>query len=684
VRAAAPVLPSDRLHFGLANGPDDLGWMTSSGVPWKYRYQYLAGGVNTPNPWETWQDPALPPGQFATDYMSSSQANGYIPVFTWYEVLQSNPSTGTSESERDYNNLNNSATMNAYYASFKRLMVKAGLFGKMVVVHVEPDLWGYLQQRAGSGDASTVSASVASSGFADAAGIPNSVQGFGWALLHMRDLYAPNALLALHASPWSNGGDIGLSTNPGMNAVAIADATAAFLGSTGITSNPYGSTWDAVFNDLDDHDAGWWEQQNPVRNHWWDPTNATFPNFSRYFAWVAELKSKTNRPQVAWQVPVGNQYFLTMNNTCGHYQDNVAPYFIAHPSELTGAGIVAVLFGKGNGCQTTYIDYGTKDLGGPLGDGVTNNGTPGNPVGPPTSDAWGWCNACNTHVSTYADDDGGYLRIFVGQYYNGGWQSIGGVATSGPDAASWSAGRTDVFLRGTDNALYHKAYAGAWYGWESLGGVLTSDPGVVSWGPNRIDVFVRGTDNALYHKVWAGAWYGWESLGGGLTSGPDVASWSSGRLDVFVRGTDNGLWHKVWDGSRWSDWESLGGTLASDPTAVSWGPNRVDVFARATDNTLIHKWWDGARWNGWESLGGSLTSAPDAASCGSGRLDVYATGAASGLFHLGFNGTWKAWQQLTGTSASEPGAVCSSGTGQVDLFVRGTDGAVWHATVPGS
>ncbi len=30
--------------FGLANGPGEIGWMTSSGVPWGYRYQYLAGG----------------------------------------------------------------------------------------------------------------------------------------------------------------------------------------------------------------------------------------------------------------------------------------------------------------------------------------------------------------------------------------------------------------------------------------------------------------------------------------------------------------------------------------------------------------------------------------------------------------------------------------------------------------
>ena len=100
-----------------------------------------------------------------------------------------------------------------------------------------------------------------------------------------------------------------------------------------------------------------------------------------------------------------NQYYLTMNNTCGHYQDNVAQYFIANAGSLYGAGLIAVLFGAGNQCQTTYTDG--------QNDGITNNG------GAPTTDTLGYCNACNTHSAAYADDDGGFLRVFVGQYYTG-------------------------------------------------------------------------------------------------------------------------------------------------------------------------------------------------------------------------------------------------------------------------
>jgi hypothetical protein len=48
--------------------------------------------------------------------MDASYAGGQIPVFPYYELLQSTPSTGANESDRDYNNLNNTATMAAYYA----------------------------------------------------------------------------------------------------------------------------------------------------------------------------------------------------------------------------------------------------------------------------------------------------------------------------------------------------------------------------------------------------------------------------------------------------------------------------------------------------------------------------------------------------------------------------------------
>jgi len=266
------------------------------------------------------------------------------------------------------------------------------------------------------------------------------------------------------------------------------------------------------------------------------------------------------------------------------------------------------------------------------------------------------------------------------------WGSLGGILTSGPDASSWSATRTDVFVRGTDNGLWQRTWNGtSWSPWVSLGGVLTSSPAAVSWGPNRLDVFVRGTDNALWHKWYdAAGWHNWEWLGGVLTSGPDVDSWASGQLDVFVRGTDNGLWHRWFDSSGWHHWEPLGGILTSDPSSVSWGPNRVDVFVRGTDYALWHRWWDTAGWHNWERLGGYIISGPDVASCATGHLDAFAVGGDSALYRLGFNGGWGIWQRLGGQWTSDPGAVCPTGTTAVNIFERGTDNALWQSSLAGS
>ena len=111
----------------------------------------------------------------------------------------------------------------------------------------------------------------------------------------------------------------------------------------------------------------------------------------------------------------------------------------------------------------------------------------------------------------------------------------------------------------------------------------------MSPAPGRTDVFVRGGDGAMWARTQAGVTFGpWKSLGGLMTSDPDAASWGGNRIDAFVRGLDGALWHR-WtaDGTNWSHGKSLGGSITSGPTAVSWGTNRIDVFARGVDNAVV-------------------------------------------------------------------------------------------------
>ena len=279
------------------------------------------------------------------------------------------------------------------------------------------------------------------------------------------------------------------------------------------------------------------------------------------------------------------------------------------------------------------------------------------------------------HRNLEPDDIAGIQQIYGRRTNWSNWESLGGGLTSDPAVSSWSSGRLDTFVRGGDNALWHKWYQNGWSNWESLGGFLTSSPAAASWSSGRIDTFVRGGDNALWHKWFQNGWSNWESLGGVLTSSPAVSSWAAGRLDVFVRGTDNALWHK-WFQNGWSNWESLGGVLTSGPAAVSWSSGRIDVFVRGTDNALWHKWFQNG-WSNWESLGGVLTSDPAVSSWAAGRLDVFVRGTDNALWHKWFQNGWSNWESLGGFLTSGPDAV-SWGSSRIDTFVRGGDNAMWH------
>jgi Repeat of unknown function (DUF346) len=249
-------------------------------------------------------------------------------------------------------------------------------------------------------------------------------------------------------------------------------------------------------------------------------------------------------------------------------------------------------------------------------------------------------------------------------------ENLGGFLQGKPGAVSWAPGRLDVFVRGSDNQLWHRFYQGGWSLWEPLGGVLTSDPAAVSWAPGRLDVFARGSDNQLWHRFYQGGWSLWEPLGGVLNSAPAVATWAPGRLDVFVQGSHNEIEHRFFEGV-WSGWESLGGASPDTfgPTAVAWSFGRIDVFITGTDFQLWHLFYQGG-WSRWEPLGGHLVDDPDVSSAGSGNLEVTVIGDNDVVylksFDLGLG--WDDFQSLGGTAGSAVEVVIQPD--QVDLFFR--------------
>ncbi|MFB6957666.1 glycoside hydrolase family 27 protein [Streptomyces sp. NPDC056309] len=193
----------------------------------------------------------------------------------------------------------------------------------------------------------------------------------------------------------------------------------------------------------------------------------------------------------------------------------------------------------------------------------------------------------------------------------GDWSKAGTTELGGPTqgrilgqpaAYASAGGRIDVFVRGTDDTAYRRAYAnGHWGRWQNLGGTLTDAPTAAFSGPDDWTLFARGTDGKLWSR---GPASGWTSLGAPqdrpFYGRPSAVVDDAGRLHVAVRTADDAVWWRSRDTSgKWSDWTALGGTISGSPTLVASG-GTVHLYARAGDYTLWTRSWPASRgWAGW-------------------------------------------------------------------------------------
>ena len=338
-----PPLPAPwptTFQLGLASQPGDAATMQAT-APFGFRYQYLAGGVNTGQGWSTWN----PNGEFVTRYIRESAALGTTPVFTYYMVYQSRPGGG-DESSAVTANLQNASTMAAYFADLKLFFQRAGASSDMVVLHVEPDMWGYIQQRSINDDASTFPVSVASSGTPDLGRLPDTAAGLAQAVRTLRDLYAPNVVLAYHLSIWGTRFDIQVSQTDDPTTDSLATRAAAFYHSLG-------ADFDLAFAEFSDRDAAFKQHvYGDGGRSWFDADD-----FRRHARFLSTFSRTAHERLVLWQIPLGNTKTPTANNTWDHYQDNRVETLLDDPTRswlihYADAGI-DFLFGAGAAGNTT-------------------------------------------------------------------------------------------------------------------------------------------------------------------------------------------------------------------------------------------------------------------------------------------------------------------------------------------
>lgn len=134
-----------------------------------------------------------------------------------------------------------------------------------------------------------------------------------------------------------------------------------------------------------------------------------------------------------------------------------------------------------------------------------------------------------------------------------------------PAVAASADGRLEVFAVAADAGLWHvwQTTGGGWSQWFPHGqppGMppgpgLPNTPGLAASADGRQELFMTGTEGAVYH-LWQtrvnNGWSGWFPHGvpGGLPPdqgihpAPMVAASADGRLEVLVVGSDGQLWHQ--------------------------------------------------------------------------------------------------------------------------------------------
>jgi hypothetical protein len=350
--ATAAMAPFDLQYVYISSGlADGSGPCTSCASGCTSNGTTCAGGAC--DWWGCWVD-TDPPGDYARSFVSTwtTAKPPQVPMFSYYQIFQS---SGVTQGADEVTQAATNATFMArYFADWRFLLQQVG--SAVAFLHVEPDFWGFAEQLAS--DPTTLPAAVASANTTDCGSLPNTIAGMGQCMIAMTRKYAPHAFVGLHASAWSTNTDISLNTETSLDVAGQAKETAAFLAACGETKA------DFVVVETSDVDAGY-AQTVEMQDTWWDPTDATLPDFKQDLTWVSALTEALGTPALYWQTPLGN---AKQDNTTNHYQDNRVDYFFggsaatpesappvtvpSHWSQLAASHVIGVAFGTG-GVQTS-------------------------------------------------------------------------------------------------------------------------------------------------------------------------------------------------------------------------------------------------------------------------------------------------------------------------------------------
>jgi hypothetical protein len=351
--AAKLGLPG-RFAIGLGNdaesgGPDKSSAFTL-GPKLDIHYMYLSG-LPGEGGWTDWNSPS---GEYLTMHAEAARRAGVVPMFTLYQAA--------AWGENNLSAFNDSNFMTKYWRGVRTMFQKLGTFNAPAIVHIEPDLWGYTQQR--GDDPAAVPMKVGAL-VPECTDLPSNVSGFGRCAIRLARRLSPKVVVGLSASQFA-----------AFDAKGQPDPTrvATYLNRVG------GADADIVVVETLDRDAGCFENGSDANckrggSFYWDENNVRHPNFRDHLAWAKTIRTITGKPLLWWQMPLGVPAD-TAGGWAGHYRDNRVRYMFSHGWEFAAAGGIGAVFGTGAGNQTTvrtdggqfknaltkYLSYGGNGL----------------------------------------------------------------------------------------------------------------------------------------------------------------------------------------------------------------------------------------------------------------------------------------------------------------------------------
>jgi alpha-galactosidase len=323
---------------------------------------------------------------------------------------------------------------------------------------------------------------------------------------------------------------------------------------------------------------------------------------------------------------------------------------------LSGTGARAVaLLNRGDTAAPITVDFASVSLGGPVR----------------VRDLWARSNVASTtgsYTATVPAHGVAMLRLSGTDQVAG--TDLGGPATADPAIVRFDDTHSTAFTRGADGTVESNTGTG----WHSLGKRILGQPVAYGSAGGRIDLFVRGTDQAVWRAAFvAGRWGRWTSLGGSVSDSPAVAFTSPAAWTVFAPGGDGRI-HTLAAGGRWSSIDAP--PFWGRPSAVVDDAGRVHLTVRNRTDEIWERTRDGATWSDWTNLGGTLSGSPTLLST-SGRVYLFAVAADNRLWQRNYvDGAWGGWFQRGQFSADAvQGAVgtAAGANGSAWIAVRGID-----------